>query len=200
MYHRVGHPTKKEWANRSAGCDFPLLKHDGDGSALMQTGQSLGHPMCHINSKLAIQGRPIPSMWNRELLHQSRFWPVLACFSRDLTPLQRTSASQLGFICLGTSVPITKEYRSPKSAVPSASSFIYMHSRGQIWRSATMPKGNHNKAVKSQTQNKQEAVTSQEQGNHMPVTPAAAPQPKSRDLYSTVPLARQQEIQNGQGG
>ena len=72
-------------------------------------------------------------MWNRELLHQSRFWPVLACFSRDLTPLQRTSASQLGFICLGTSVPITKEYRSPKSAVPSASSFIYMHSRGQIW-------------------------------------------------------------------
>ena len=139
MCHRVGHPTKKEWANRSPCCDFPFLKQDGDGSALMQTGQSLGHPMYNIDIKLAIDGRPNPSVWGGEQLHQSRFGPVLACFLRNLTPLQCTRASQLGFICLGTSVPITKRHRSPKSAVPSASSFIYMHFRGQIWPELGIP-------------------------------------------------------------
>ena len=130
--HGEGHPIKKEWANMSHGCDLPFLQLDEDGSALMQTGQSLGHPMYYIDNKLATNGHPNPSMWDQELLHQSWFRPVLACFSRDLTPLQSTSASQLGSICLGTSVSITKRRRSSKSAGPSAFRFIYMHFQGQI--------------------------------------------------------------------
>lgn len=130
--HRGGHATKKEWANMPHGCDFPFLQLDEDGSALMQTGQSLGHPMDHIDSKLATHGHPHPSIWGREQLHQSRFWPVLACFSRDLTPLQYTRASRLGSIYLGTSVTIIKRHRGPKCAIRGAYSHIYMHFQGQI--------------------------------------------------------------------
>ena len=109
----------------------------------MQIGQSLGHPRDNINNKVATNVHPNPGVWGGEQLHQSRFGPILACFLRNLTPLQCTRASQLGSIYLGTSFTITKRHRSPKGAIPGAYSSICMLSRGQIRaESAILPPSN----------------------------------------------------------